>query len=255
MVVAKVGKNTLYRSDVTGLIPVGTSSEDSLRLSMQYINSWATDMVFLEIAEEQLSKNAKDVSAELESYRRSLLKYRYEQLYINERLDTTLTESEVEEYYKGHSKDFILERPLLKVRFVKLLPDSPHLAEMKELISSDDFDGFSEIEHSAYSSVNKFTSYSDRWIDLAELAKDMDVDYALLKPLKVGGFLEIKDDYNGMNVAYILDLVEKGSVAPVEYCRESISDKIISVRKHRLTLSLEHEMLEDARNKGKFVIY
>ena len=51
-VVAKVGNNMLYKSEVTSLIPSGISGDDSLRLAMQYINSWASDMVYLDIAEK-----------------------------------------------------------------------------------------------------------------------------------------------------------------------------------------------------------
>ena len=38
-------------------------------------------------------------------------------------------------------------------------------------------------------------------------------------------------------------------------CRYRIEDIILSARKHRLTASLEQELLMDARDKGKFVIY
>ena len=76
-VVAVVGSDKLYREDIESLIPKGLSSEDSLRLASQYINSWASDRVYLKIAEEQLSKSEKDVTKELEEYRRSLLKYIY----------------------------------------------------------------------------------------------------------------------------------------------------------------------------------
>src|SRR5574344_467909 len=80
-VVAKAGKGVLYRHDLDQIIPKGLSREDSTRFALQYINTWASDMVFLSIAEEQLPKVEQDVSRELEDYRRSLLKYRYEQLY------------------------------------------------------------------------------------------------------------------------------------------------------------------------------
>ena len=39
------------------------------------------------------------------------------------------------------------------------------------------------------------------------------------------------------------------------FCRYRIEDIILSARKHRLTASLEQELLMDARDKGKFVIY
>ena len=79
-VIAEVGGEKLYRSELDAVIPKGISPEDSTYLAKQYINTWATELVYLGIAEEQLSKSEKDVSKELEDYRRSLLKYRYEQL-------------------------------------------------------------------------------------------------------------------------------------------------------------------------------
>ena len=65
-VVAEVGRHYLYRSEVASLIPDGTSEEDSLRLALQYVNSWATDLIFLDVAEAQLTKDELDVSEELE---------------------------------------------------------------------------------------------------------------------------------------------------------------------------------------------
>ena len=94
-----MGQEKLYRSDIDKVIPKGIVPEDSVRLSRQYINSWASDRVYLKIAEEQLSKAERDVTVELEDYRKSLLKYRYEQLYVNERLDTSVSHEHIEEYY------------------------------------------------------------------------------------------------------------------------------------------------------------
>ena len=90
-VVAKVGDNKLYKSEVEGFIPNMIPASDSVRLAEQYINSWAMDLLYLDVAEKELSKSELDVATELESFRRSLLKYRYEQRYINDRLDTLVT--------------------------------------------------------------------------------------------------------------------------------------------------------------------
>ena len=83
-IVAEVDGVMLYRSDLDKVLPAGLPQEDSVRLAAQYINSWASDQVFIGIAEQQLSKAEKDVTKELEAYRKALLKYRYEQLYVNE---------------------------------------------------------------------------------------------------------------------------------------------------------------------------
>ena len=75
-VVAEVGGSKLYRSDLDKVIPRGISQEDSVRLSIQYINTWASDLVYLTIAEQQLSKAEKDVSKELERISKELDKAR-----------------------------------------------------------------------------------------------------------------------------------------------------------------------------------
>ena len=51
------------------------------------------------------------------------------------------------------------------------------------------------------------------------------------------------------------DIVEEGNPAPVSYTARSIRDMIISARKQKLLTALEQDLLKDARDNGKFVIY
>ena len=94
-VVAKLGDHKLYLSELESVIPNGISPEDSASLANLYINSWATGMAFQDIAEQKLSKEEKDVSKELDAYRQSLLRYRFEQRYVAERLDTVVSQKEI----------------------------------------------------------------------------------------------------------------------------------------------------------------
>lgn len=254
-VVAKVGQNVLYESEVAQLIPPGTSPEDSLKFVIQYANTWATDMIFLDVAESQLSKSEKDVTKELEAYRRSLLKYRYEQLFINERLDTAVTDEELEEYYEAHASDFVLARPVVKARYMKIYSDSPDLATLKKMMSSLDDNSVRDTDSLAYSATLKFSSYNDEWIDITVLARDMEVDYKELLSVRSGKFVENTDKSGRTNVAFISEVVGASQVPPIEYCENVIIDRILSARKHYLVSDLERDLLEDARSKGKFVIY
>lgn len=254
-VVARVGSELLYDSEIAELIPEGTSPEDSLKLAMQYIDMWAVDRIYLDVAESQLSKSEKDVSEELEDYRRSLLKYKYEHIYINERLDTTVTDNEIEAYYSEHSGEFKLKFPIVRARYMKIFRDSPDLAILKKKMSSYDDGEVWEADSLAYSSAVRFTTYSDKWIDLAVLVKDMDMDLASALNVRQGTFLESYDLTGKLNVAYVSEKMEAGEIPPVEYCADMITDRILSLRKYKLLTELERDLLEDARNKGKLVIY
>ena len=254
-VVAEVGSEKLYRSDLNALIPKGISKEDSVYLAKQYINTWATELVYLGIAEEQLSKSEKDVSKELEDYRRSLLKYRYEQLYVNERLDTAVSDDLVEEYYNAHQEKFVLSRPLVKARFLSISDDSPAKDQIRKRMSSTEVEDLIEADSLAYSSAYKFTTWSDKWVDAAVLAREFPMDYETMLGQVRNKWVENVDTLGVARMAYIQEIMKKGEVAPIEYSTPAIKDIIISSRKQALISTLEQDLLNDARENGQFVIH
>lgn len=254
-VVAQVGDAKLYRAELDALIPKGLSAEDSTGLARQYINTWASDLVYLGIAEKQLSKAEKDVSRELEDYRKSLLKYRYEQLYVNERLDTAVTDEMVDEYYAEHPEKFVLQRPLVRARYLNIASDSPALKNLRKLMKSSDPNDLVEADSLAYSSALKFMTWDNEWVDAAALAGEFGIDYNSMLNSMSGGWVEQKDTTGYTRLAYIPEMIKKGEQAPVEYSAPAIKDMIISARKQALISGLERDLLNDARENGNFVIY
>ena len=169
--VAKVGREKLYRSEVESMIPDMISPEDSAGIAEKYIRLWAMDRLYMKVAEEQLSKSEIDVSDELESYRRSLVRYRYEQRYLNDRLDTLITDAQIREYYLANQEDFELSRPLLKLRFVDVMKDSPDKDEILRLMSSDEYDELELADSLAGKSALRYFDNSDSWMDAGELSR------------------------------------------------------------------------------------
>ena len=254
-IVAEVDGTILFRSDLDAVIPDGIPAEDSTRLAVQYINTWATDLVFQKIAEQQLSKSEKDVTRELEDYRKSLLKYRYEQLYINERLDTAVSDDMVDEYFNAHSDKFGLQRPVLKARFLSIYSDSPGLEPIRKRMSSSDVEDLVEADSLAYSSAMKFTTWNDEWIDITVLSREFGVDHSALLEKMRGSWIEQEDTTGLVRIAYVSEMKRKGEMAPIEYSAPSIKDMIVSARKQALVSGLERDLLNDARENGKFKIY
>ena len=228
--VAKVGREKLYRSEVESMIPDMISPEDSAGIAEKYIRLWAMDRLYMKVAEEQLSKSEIDVSDELESYRRSLVRYRYEQRYLNDRLDTLITDAQIREYYLANQEDFELSRPLLKLRFVDVMKDSPD----KDEIYFDNSDSWMDAgELSRYFGVS-----------VEEMLDAMDEDMIVIEPEGRGDIL----------AAYVCDMINSGT-APLEYCSPAIRDIILSNRKHELMASLERDLLEGALDSKQLVIY
>ena len=180
-VVARVGSHDLYLSELESFIPNGVSPEDSAHLAEQYIRTWATGQLYVDMATQQLSKPEKDVSKELEDYKNSLLRYRYEQRYVNERLDTTVSRSEIEKYYEDHEDLFILDVPILKARFLDIMEDSPNYETIRRRMSSNEYEDIAEADSLAYSSALRYVDWSDRWVDAVTLAREFGTDYNALQ--------------------------------------------------------------------------
>lgn len=254
-VVAKVGEEKLFLSELQEYIPEYASPEDSVSLARQYINSWAAEQIYMQAASSTLTKEEMDVTPELEDYRRSLIKYRYEQRYVNDRLDTLITDAQIEEYYNAHKDDFTLSRPILKIRFVDVMEDSPSKDLILKMMSSKQYNDVERADTLAHSAALRYFDKSDTWMDAAILAKEFGMDYtAMLAGLK-NDFIKIEPEGRGdLMAAYVVDMIKSGT-APLEYCRETIRDIILSARKHELVESLERDLLEDAVVRKQFVIY
>ena len=253
--VARVGKENLYRSEIEGRIPGMMSPEDSAGFAERYIRLWAMDRLYADVAEKQLSKSELDMSAELESYRRSLLRYRYEQRYLNDRLDTLISDRQISDYYEAHEADFTLREPLMKIRFVDIMKDSPDLDEILALMSSDEYGDLVRADSLARVSALRYFDNSGSWMSASDLARyfgtstsemmdAMDEDMIIIEPENRGDIL----------AAYVCDMVESGT-APLEYCTPVIRDIILSNRKHELLAALERDLLDEALDSKQFVIF
>ena len=255
-VVARLGNRKLYKTELDAFIPNGVSAEDSTNLALQYINTWATEQLFSDIAQQQLSKEEQDVSAELEDYRRSLLKYRYEQRYVNERLDTVVLSQEIDDYYHSHEDLFVLDVPIVKARFLDIMQDSPNLELIKDKMSSSKIEDLEIADSLAYSSALRYEDGSEKWVDMVTFARNFGTDYGtLLSKAGKDGFIEIPDERGDVKIAYICEMQRVGELAELDYCEDRIKDIIISTRKQTLLSDLERELLSDALDKETLIIY
>lgn len=254
-VVARVGGEKLYLSEVLGYVPEFASSEDSAKYVSQYINSWATELLYQQAASQILSKDEMDLSRELEDYRRSLIKYRYEQRVIGERLDTVITQEQIQEYYDSHPDAFLLERPILKVRLVSILKDSPFRDAVEKALAEEDGIALIQSDTVLRSAAIRLLDLSDVWTDAIVLSKEFGTDYGtMLGHLSGRRIVYEPSDRGDAVIAQVVDIRHFGN-APLEHCTDRIRELILSARKRDLLLGLEQDLLKDALENRQFVIY
>ncbi|MBP5488685.1 MAG: hypothetical protein J6X77_03845 [Bacteroidales bacterium] len=254
-VVARVGKHKLYQSEVSAYIPSDVSAADSTNLALQYINSWATDIIFCDMAQAQLSKAERDVSAELEAYKRDLLRFRYEQRFVSDRLDTLVTEDQMLNFYEKHKNLFVLDRPIMKVRFVDIYKNVEQKDRIIRMMSSNKPKDMEEVEGLANKYAIRYFDKSYEWMDAAVLAREFGIDYGeMLSRMKQSYIIVESEDVSDVKAAYVREIRRSG-VAPFDFCTDRIREYILSGRKHDLLVALEQSLLKGASDDGQFVIY
>ena len=102
---------------------------------------------------------------------------------------------------------------------------------------------------------SRYLDFSEKWIDANVLAREFGTDWKTMMAAEKKGYIEMEDGSGNMQVAFIIDQVKAGTLAPQEYCRPTITDILLSHRKRALVERLEQELMEDAQNKNKLVIY
>ena len=133
--------------------------------------------------------------------------------------------------------------------------DSRSLRAIRERMGSDDAMDALAADSLAFTAALRYVDSSDSWMDALLLARELGTDEESMMKILKNRFIEFKGEDGNLRVAYVVDLARKGEPAPLEYCAERIRDIILSARKHDLVSGLERDLLNDARNKEKFVIY
>ncbi len=135
--VARVGDSYLYLSEIKE-VGSGSGPKDSLELVRKYINNWIREMLVLQQAEKNLTEDRKNFDKMVEDYRKSLITYQYESELVKQKLDTVVTDEEIENYYEQNKANFELKDNIIKVIYVKVRKNAPKVEKVKEWYRSSD---------------------------------------------------------------------------------------------------------------------
>lgn len=249
----QVGEKILYMEDMQYRIPKGLSEEDSLNYVSQYIDNWIREEVVLQQAEKQLPEEAKDVERQLENYKKSLLIFAYEQKFIEERMDTLVTDEEIEEYYNSHPEDFMLRDYIVKALYGKYPISAPNIDQVKKWYRSSDENDLQQLEALSNQYAVQFYYSPEDWIYFDEILKTVpleedDVRSFIRKKQKV-----TLEDSTNLYVVNILDYKLKDAQSPLSFEHDKIKGIILTLRANELRLKLHDNLYDDASNSGKIV--
>lgn len=253
--VAKVYDKYLYLSDIKHIFPEKVTQQDSINIATAYINTWVKTQLILRQATNNLTPEQKDITQQLESYGASLLIFKYEDQMVKQKVDTVVTEKQIEEYYNQNSSNFILEENLVKALYLKIPISAPDIEGLKKWYKSDKTEDLNKLDSYCYNYAAKYDFFKDSWISFTQLQHDLPQKIDNHDEfLKNNSYVEQQDTsfYYFVNIK---DKSFKGSLAPLVYVKTKIFDIIMNKRKISYLNDLETNIFNEAQDHKNFEIY
>jgi hypothetical protein len=253
--VARVFEKYLYPSDLKDVIPSNISSADSSAMAKDFIEKWIRKQLLLNKAETNLSDKEKNVDKQIENYRSSLLIFKYEQNLIEQKLDTVITDPEIEKYYNDNSSNFLLNDNVVKALYIKIPKSSPNIRAVKRWYRSEKEEDQKQLEDYCYQYAAKYDNFNESWIYFSEILKAVPIE--INNPENYLRYRKTIETEDG-SFNYFVNIKEYkliGEVAPLEFVSDNIRSIMLNKRKIQLIQKLESNIYNDELNRGNFNIY
>lgn len=254
--IARVGDDFLFKSDITDLVPPGTSKEDSTVIVRSFVDRWASQKLLIKAAEVNLSNKKKSAFDTLiQQYKVDLYVKAYLEEVVKSTVDTVVSEDEIEAYYKKNKENFKTTGTLVRLRFVNLSKDHPKF----ETIRSKLFD-FRKSDKKFWEAqsikLNNFALNDSVWVDMNQVYSKL----PFINPdnrdeyISSGKKIEHTDGKN-IYLAKIAHVIDKNQIAPYQYIKPTLREVILNQRKLDLIKKFQKEITDDAIKDKKYEVY
>ena len=252
---AKVGESELFASDLSDIIPTDMGEKDSALIAGDYIEKWVKFELLIQKANENLTPAQKNVARELREYRNSLIIYKYKNELIKQRMDTMVSESQIEDFYDSNTDNFKLNKNIVKAIFIKIPNDVANPSLLKSLIADTSDEGLNELKEYCLQYAKGFDIFMDNWVDFETVKNNIpqeidDVERFLSRNNQI----ELNDS-NYYYLVKIQDYKLKNDLGPLEFVKNNIKKLILNKRKIEFLKEVEENIYKEGIRQNKFRIY
>jgi hypothetical protein len=254
-VVAEMGGKQLTWKEISEVVPDNSTPEDSAALADHYLRDWITKQLIISKAETSLPEDLKSFEEMIENYRSSLLIYAFEQEWVRQKLDTVVSDQEIQQYYTENEKNFQLKDYILKVKFTAIASDSKQIPAIKKLFSSPKPEDLVKWQQLCVEIGASHYFNEEEWLKWDDFVKQIPLEvYDVEGFLRKKGLVEFEKGTN-LYLISITDYQLAGSKSPLSFERGKIRAMIINKRKMSLLETMRQDIYAKAEKDGEIKIY
>ena len=239
---ARVHNYILYLSDLDGLFNENTSAEDCAAIIRTFRDRWIREALILQLAEQNKPENL-DIEALVKNYRESLLKNSYEQVVVEEELDSIIAPAELLAFYEKNKEQYELETPIIRCYFVKLPSQEAETDAVWEWWSDLDGENLKALEQYCQQNNGTYILNDSLWTRLEEVA--IELPKGSLTAANVGAkrdFQQRDDEYQ--YYLKVFEVKNRKEIAPLAFIEEQARKVILHSRKIKLLQEKKEELYQ-----------
>ena len=256
VVVARAGNSYLYRSELRDNITVFSSKTDSIIQSENYINNWARKQLLFDQAIINLDIEAQKKMDELvNSYRSDLWRRSYKEFIVKSNIDTVISKTEIETYYRENQNNFRLNEAMVNLRYIALPSENIDLLEIKNKLIRFQEEDIRFLDSLTFQ-FNSYVLKDSLWLTKRELIRTLPLinENNFENYLKKSQFFLIEDAFE-VYLLFVNNYMLRNEVAPLVSIENTIRKIVFNKRKLDFIKQFDKEILQDAIRTKKFQHY
>lgn len=252
-VIAKTKTQVLYKDDVLDALPISLSPEDSIAFVKSYVENWLHFTLLYEVADNNVSDNDSSLAKRVDLFRKELYINAYEQMFLQQKLDTLIPQKEIDEYYELHKNEYLLEHSVVKPIFIVFpLTKEREIAEVEKLFFPKKEIDLDALKDFCFQHCQKF-SFANQWVDLNALKQELPFEVRN-EAFPVGKSLKFEDTAN----VFFVKIEEQrgaGNRMPIELAHDKIAKTILQSRKVEMLKNMREKVFQDATRKKQYEVF
>lgn len=253
ILLAQVFDYKLYFDDIKDLIQGYATAEDSVQQVRNLTEHWVRDRLLLVEAEKNFPKEV-NMNKLLEDYRQSLLRHFFEQQTLEERLDTVITESDLQRYYEANKEQHRLESGILRGYYFKI--KKPLARSDKILVWWKTFPQQHLQDILTYTDKHARTNWQDSslWHEMQMIIQLF--PEGTLSPSAIrSNHGVVREDGDYIYLLYPLEVYYEQDIAPLSRIREQAARFILHQRELELLDRIKKEIYDRDIQNERVKIY